>query len=380
MWRRRAFNRARRRWILPAVAGLLLVGGSVAAGTETARFYGQMVLGHAQLMLARTPIPEVLQQPGTDSELRKRLMLVRDIRTFASGDLDLPDNDSYRDYVELEGDAVVWSVTAVPEFSLEPKQWCYPVVGCQSYRGYFDETRARGLGRELEAAGYATSVRPVRAYSTLGHFADPVTSAMLERDDPALAELIFHELAHQRVFVSDDTLFNESYANFVGMQGTRDWLRARGDQATLSRWQARQRRQQRFYALLETTRAELAALYQRELPPAEMRARKESIIARLETRFRAEILADEPAMARYAAWFDEPVTNARLARVDTYHRWLDSFAALYERHGGDWGAFHDAVEDLAALPRAERVARLDRIRSQTDIAALPAAAASAPPR
>ena len=336
-----------------------VVGSGLFAMSAAGRYYLQAFVGHMQLMLARTPIDEIVRRPATGEHVRERLLLVQEIRQFATKQLALPDNDSYRQYANLERDHLLWSVTALPEFSLTPKQWCYPVIGCQSYRSYFSEERARALGQQLEAAGYAAVVRPVAAYSTLGYFADPVTAPMLRREEQSLAELIFHELAHQRVYVRGDTMFNESYANFVGEEGLRQWLRSRGEHESLARWQARQYRVKRFTELLADTRQHLESLYATELPPAEMRTRKDEILAGMRVRFERELVDDEPAMERFASWFDEPVTNARLARVALYRHWMDAFAELYRREDQDWGRFHAAVEVLADMARPMRTALLE---------------------
>lgn len=345
------------------LAVIVLVAGGLFAMSAAGRYYLQAVVGHTHLMLARTPIEEVVHRAGTSEHVRERLLLVQEVRRFAIHHLALPDNDSYQQYANLERDHLLWSVTALPEFSLTPKQWCYPVIGCQSYRSYFSEERARSLGRQLEAAGYATLVRPVSAYSTLGNFADPVTAPMLRRDEQALTELIFHELAHQRVYVRGDTMFNESYANFVAEAGLRQWLRSRGEHESLTRWQERQRRLARFTALLADTRASLESLYATKLPPAEMRDRKHELLIGMRARFERELVDDEPAMERFSSWFDEPVTNARLARVARYRHWLDAFAELYRRHERDWAAFHAAVEVLGNMARPMRTALLEDYRS-----------------
>lgn len=344
-----------RRWrVVGALAALVGVG--LAAGGS---YYIQAALGHMQLMLAREPIEHLVQRADTDEALRERLQLVREMRAFASRELALPDNRSYRQFVELDREQLLWSVMALPEFSLRPKQWCYPVIGCQSYRSYFREDRARDLAEQLEAAGYEAIVRPVGAYSTLGWFADPITDHMLRRGDLSLAELLFHELAHQEVFVRGDTMFNEGYATFVGEQGVREWLRARDQHAALERWESRRQRVHRFNALLREKRAELARLYVSGLPEEAMRHRKNAIFDSIRVSFQQQLVADDPEMADLASWFDRPITNARLASVALYRHWVAAFDVLFRQVDGDWQAFHAAVAELAEYPEAERKARLD---------------------
>lgn len=344
-----------RRW---RVVGALvaLAGVGLAAGGS---YYIQAVLGHMQLMLAREPIEHLVQRADTDEALRERLELVREMRAFASRELALPDNRSYRQFVELDREQLLWSVMALPEFSLRLKQWCYPVIGCQSYRSYFREDRARDLAQQLEAAGYEAIVRPVGAYSTLGWFADPVTDQMLRRGDLSLAELLFHELAHQEVFVRGDTMFNEGYATFVGEQGVREWLRARDQHAALERWESRRQRVHRFNAMLRDKRAELARLYASDLPEEAMRHRKNAIFDSIRVRFQQQLVADDPEMADLASWFDRPITNARLASVALYRHWVAAFDVLFHQVDGDWQAFHASVAELADYPEAARKARLN---------------------
>lgn len=340
--------------ILAVVGAAVLLSAAVAGS-----YYFQAIAGHARLMLAGTPIEQVVRRPGTDERLRERLRLVQEIRAFATNELGLPDNESYREYAALDRDHLVWSVTAVPEFALTPRQWCYPVIGCQSYRSYFDEGRARRLGNELEQQGYDVAVRGVGAYSTLGWFTDPVTDIMLRRSDPELAETIFHELAHQQVHVRGDTMFNESYATFVGEQGVREWLRARGDDDLLARRRTHRDRVRTFNGLLQDKRGELAALYDSRLPPEEMRAHKNRIMASIRTEFNQRLLSMDPGMAYLDAWFDRPVTNARLASIAAYRHWIAAFDELFREHDGDWSAFHAIVEEIAGLPPATRSARMD---------------------
>lgn len=340
--------------VLIAVAALLIVAMLAGAG-----YYFQAITGHLWLMLAREPIDEVIARPDIDGRLRDRLELVLEVREFATRELALPDSDSYRSYVELDREQLLWSVTAIPEFSVQPRQWCYPIIGCQSYRSYYSEERARRLAKDLEAEGFDAIVYPVGSYSTLGWFADPVTDIMLRREPLSLAELIFHELSHGKVFVRGDTMFNESYATFVGRQGVREWLRVRGEFDELERLKSRQFRVRRFNHLLRQKRAQLAQLYTSDLPEEAMRRRKSAILDSIRRTFEQELVADDPEMAALSSWFDRPVTNARLASIALYRHWILAFEELYRQHGGDWQAFHDAVQDLAELPDAERQARLN---------------------
>lgn len=361
--------------MLAAVAVAAAGATGLLFGCSTVSYYAQAVGGHARMMLARVSVDDLLERPDTDERLRDRLTLTRDIRDYASNELALPDNQSYRSYASLGREHVIWNVTAVPEFSLSPRQWCYPVVGCQSYRGFFDEQRAHQLGHALEDAGYETVVRGVGAYSTLGRFADPVTDVMLRRSDFSLAEVIFHELAHQRLFIRGDTMFNESYATFVGEAGLRQWLRSRGEDAALRRWEQHRDRLQTFNDLLREARRELAALYASRLPDEEMRHHKAEILASIRVRFDQQLVPADPEIARFTSWFERPVNNARLVGVAVYWHWVPAFEALFDELDGDWKAFHAKVAEIADLPRELRTARMD---TYLTVAATTTAAASRP--
>jgi predicted aminopeptidase len=334
---------------LPALAGL---GGC--------GYYFQAVRGHFQIMGERVPIDDVIDDPGTPAEVRARLELVREARVFASDELQLPDNDSYTTYVALDRSFVVWNVFAAPEFSVEPKRWCFPVAGCVVYRGYFAEDDANEYAGRLAADGWDTYVGGVAAYSTLGRFDDPVLSTMLRWPDYRLAGLLFHELAHQVVYVKDDSEFNESFATAVEEEGLARWLADRGEDAVLVEYRADRERQGAFGLLIEDTRARLAELYRRPLDEAAMRAAKAAEFAALRERYRA--LRDAwGGYAGYDAWFDLPLNNAQLVPVATYRRYVPAFRALLRESEGDLGAFYDACRQLGALSPDARRERLEAL-------------------
>src|SRR6056297_1169680 len=225
-----------------ALGGLLLAAG----GCATLGWYGQAARGQMELLLKRKDIEKLLASPETSAEKRRKLELVLQLRDFSGEALALPDNGSYAGFVKLERDAVVYNVIAAPEFSVAPKTWCYPLVGCLAYRGYFKRDAAERRARSLRKQGFDTLVSPVAAYSTLGRFNDPVTSPMLEFRNLRLAGLLFHELAHQRVFVKGETDFNEAYATAVDRAGVRRWLTRNGDGRSLQAWQTSQRLEARL--------------------------------------------------------------------------------------------------------------------------------------
>ncbi len=337
-----------------ALAGLLVAG---SLGLSGCGYYAQAVGGHMDLVGRARPVDDVLADPASPDALRDRLELVLELRRFAFAELLLPDNGSYLKYAELDRPYVVWNVFAAPPDSLTPRQWCFPVAGCVVYRGYFREEAARGYARGLAEDGYDVHVGGATAYSTVGWFKDPVLSTMLSADDARLAGLLFHELAHQQLYVKDDSAFNEAFASLVEEEGVRRWLAAGGREQEWTLWQARKEREAAVQMLLEQARAELAELYASPPGPEELAARKQAVFDQLRERYRA-VSADWPDRGGYDAWFAAPWNNARLVPVGTYRRLVPAFRALLREEGGDLAAFYARCESLGALPASERDAAL----------------------
>jgi predicted aminopeptidase len=333
----------------------------VTGGCGGLAYYAQAIDGHAQIMHRTTPIGSLLARADLPDGLRDRLELALEVRAFASRELGLPDNDSYREYVDLGREAMVWSLVATPEFALAPVQWCYPVVGCATYRGYFDEGDAREAAARLAGDGLDVSVDPVAAYSTLGWFDDPLPSTVLGWSDPDLAGLIIHELAHQRLYVEGDTPFNEAFATAVARAGVGRWLRERGDRAAEARWEVRQLHRQAFVALVARTQARLREHYARPLPAEALRRLKRGELERLRRDYGA-LSAGWAESDGLDAWFERPLNNARLAAVGTYEEWVPAFLRLLCEQGGDLPAFYRAAEVLGGMDAPARGRRLDALR------------------
>jgi predicted aminopeptidase len=335
---------------LPLLAGLL-VGGCSAVD-----FYWQGVAGQLDLLARARPVPEVVDETP-DPVLRERLLRAQAIRAFASGELALPDNGSYRRYADLGRPFVVWNVFAAPELSLAPRQWCFPVAGCVSYRGYFAEADARAEAARLAAAGDDVHVGGVPAYSTLGWFDDPILSTFIRYRETELARLIFHELAHQVVYVKDDTSFNESFAVAVEEEGIRRWLAAqqgRPDAASLAAEAARgMRLRSQFRVLVRTTRDRLAALYASGAPVDEQRAGKAAAFAAMRAEYE-RMKAGWDGVPAFDRWFAAGANNAGIAAAGLYADRVAAFAALLAAEGGDLPRFYERVRALAALPGPER--------------------------
>jgi predicted aminopeptidase len=318
----------------------------------------QAARGQMQIVNARRPIARVIEDPATPAELLRRLEVVRAAREFASREIDLPDNRSYTRYADLQREYVVWNVVATPEFSVEPREWCFPIVGCVAYRGYFREASARKFAAKLRREGLDTVVEGVPAYSTLGKFDDPIMNTMMSYGDDELAAIMFHELSHQVVFIPNDSSFNEAFAITVEQEGLARWLTAQGRAADLQRHRERRRRQAESIQVIARRRDQLAALYASGVAPAIMRQRKAQIFAALADELEA-LDARYGFKSRLVAELESsPPNNARLASLGTYYDCVPGFERLLESLQHDLPRFYSAVRDLAKLDRDERRARL----------------------
>ena len=333
------------------------VGVALIALSGAGCYLLQSVQGQLALMSKREPINRVIDEPSTPPALRAQLETIAAIRDFASRELGLPDNGSYRSYADLGRPYVVWNVVAAPEFSVDAKQWCYPIVGCVAYRGYFAERKARRFARALRGRGFDVTVGGVAAYSTLGHFNDPVLNTMMGWNDVELAAIIFHELTHQLLYVPNDSSFNEALATTIEEEGVRRWLLAQGRDADLASHLERQEHYAQVIELLNATRAELRAVYASALGPDLKREKKRAAFAAMRASF-ARLKAGWGGHAPFETWFDGDLNNAHLASVATYFACVPGFERELEAAGGNLTAFYARVRALAKLGQAERDARL----------------------
>jgi len=315
--------------------------------------------GQWQVLHAREPLDKLIASDSTDAALKARLTMAREARDFASRELKLPDNGSYRSYSALHRPYVVWNVVAAPEFSIEPKRWWFPIAGTVAYRGYFREASARKFADKLAAEGYDTLVAGVTAYSTLGRFDDPLLDTMMPYSDLQLVGTIFHELAHQLIYVKDDTEFNEAFAMSVEREGLARWLKATGHGEELKDYRRRQDQQAQIIRRFAEGRSQLAALYRETLPPDERRVRKQESLAAITSGVRA-LEKQLEVRTGYDAWLDSGLNNAHLASIATYFDCVPGFEHLLAQQGDDLGAFYTAVRALGRRPRAERAALCQR--------------------
>jgi predicted aminopeptidase len=339
-----------------------LFGTVGATGCTTFAYYGQAAAGHLSMLSDARPVDQLLADGQTPERLKQRLERARQMRAFASSELGLPDNRSYTEYADLKRPSVVWNVFATPELSLTLKNWCYPMFGCAGYRGYFDKAKADALAAELRALGYDVNVTGVPAYSTLGWMnwagGDPLLNTFIHWPDPELARLIFHELAHQVLYVKDDTVFNESFATAVERAGVTRWLARHGDETQRAGWAAYERRRADFLALLLEHRKLLEAIYASNAPEADQRAGKREVFARLRAEYERAKRERWDGFAGYDRFFAQDLNGAHLAAVAAYNDLVPAFEALLARVDGDLPRFFAEVKSLGELPRPQRDARL----------------------
>lgn len=327
-------------------------------GCSTLGYYGQLADGQWQLLRGRQPVAKVIADPTTDARLRARLERSQAARDFASQHLHLPDNRSYRLYVDIHRPSVVWNVFATTEFSLSPQTHCFPIAGCVAYRGYYSQGAARGAAALQRQQGMDVYVGGVEAYSTLGWFDDPIISSMMTWGDERLATLIFHELAHQNFYVKNDTEFNESYATFVEQEGTRQWRLARGlapANVDLSR------QLDQFTQLVLETRGRLQQLYAKPLSVDAMRSAKAAEFQRMRQQYEVLKTRQWGGKGRFDAWMYAPLNNAKLLPFGLYDQYVPAFAHVFKQVNGDWLAFYAEVRRLGGLPADERKAALQRL-------------------
>lgn len=326
-------------------------------------YYLQAARGHLSVMNHRRPVEEVIADKASSATLAERLAIVQQARDFAVSDLLLPDNDSYRTYADLERDYVVWNVIAADEFSFAAKSWCYPVAGCVSYRGYFSEKSARKLADKLAAKGYDVTVGGVAAYSTLGKFSDPLLNTMMRWSDADLVATMFHELAHQKLYIKGDTAFNESFATVVASFGIERWLAELDELDDLRAYKERKGLRRSIMVLVRNTREILLALYAEDIDDREKRDRKRSLLDELSAQAGQLI---ETSGTGAGNWLAAPLNNARLVSLGLYEGQFVAFNQILENCSADLECFYAETEKLAALPQTERWQALDLLDQMHD--------------
>jgi predicted aminopeptidase len=333
----------------------VLLGVATTLAGCAVPFYWQAIGGQLELLRKRTPIEKLVDDPAVDSALRSKLSSVAAIREFAVDTLELPDNRSYTTYVALDRSYVVWNVVATKEFSVDPERSCFPFAGCVAYRGFFARDAAERYQARLTAEGLDTYSGGSSAYSTLGYFADPVLSTMISGGEQYVASLLFHELAHQKLYIKGDSEFSEAFATVIEEFGTERWLMLHGTAADLDRYRQRRQRGADFAALIAMQQTRLREIYVRNEPPESKRAEKRAAFAALQADY-AQLKSRWGGNTDYDAWFAQPLNNAALAAVATYTRWVPVLRQRLDARGLD--AFYADTAALAKLRDDERAARL----------------------
>ncbi len=340
----------------------------MVSGCRTLSFYAQAIKGQYQMVAHGQPIKKLIADPKTPDELKNRFELVQRLRSFAEKELQLPVDGHYCKYVDLHRSFALWNVEAAPEFSMQPKTWWSPFLGSLEYRGYFSHGGATNYAGYLRRKGYDVTVGGVEAYSTLGWFKDPLLNTFLFNSDPELAEIIFHELAHQQVFARGDTDFDEAFATTVGQEGARRWLKARGDSVGMEKYRAHIRRNDEFVHLVLKTRGQLEQLFgdmrteegkvkateaRKNTPRAELRQAKQRVYTQFKQEF-ASLKQHWGGDPEFDAWFTYSINNAHLNSVAAYYDLVPAFERLLAANGGDLKKFYKAAQELAKKSRKER--------------------------
>lgn len=341
---------------------LVLLCAVLLSGCETAAFYSQAAVGHWQILSSREPIEALIEQETLDDVTTEKLTLILQLRDFAEQQLLLPVGDNYRDYTDTQRPYVVWNVFAAPELSIEPLRWCFPVAGCVSYKGYFDEKKARDQAAQLASEGYDVYVGGVAAYSTLGWFDDVVLNTFIKREDSRLAALLFHELAHQQLYLKGDTTFNESFARAVEIEGVQRWLKIQQRTEEFSVYLSQQKRHTAWVSLLAKYQKRLAVLYQSSQSEDKKRQQKKRLIEALLNEYQS--YKKQWNYTGYDHWMNDSLNNAKLATVADYNDWVPAFRQLLREEEGDWQVFYQRCKQLSKLEKAPREERMQALAEQ----------------
>nr|WP_246431179.1 aminopeptidase [Prosthecobacter dejongeii] len=338
--------------------------GLALTSCSTVGFYTQALRGQVEILSKASPVDKVLADPKSKPLLKEKLNTVAQVRKYAQEHLGLPAEGQYERYTNLGRRYVVWVIFATPEFSVEAKRWWYPLVGSVKYRGFFKESLAEKEAEKLRAEGLDVYVGGVEAYSTLGYLRDPLLNTFLGRDDASLAELIFHELTHQRIYLQGDTDFNEALATVVGREGTRRWLRSQDRLQDLAQYEKEMRVEKDFIREVLQTRTEVARLYaQKDLDEKAMREGKQAAFVRMKLRLEA-MNKRYGGSLKLDRWFKKPMNNARLNTLATYYDLVPAFEARLRAKGGDIEAFLKEMEEMKTLNPMERRAKIQPAKSR----------------
>lgn len=339
---------------------LFLISVIFLSACGTLGYYYQSAKGQLDLLTRREPIDDLLKDQSLDSEIRDRLELVRQIRQFASQQLHLPDNQSYTEYTDLKRPYALWNVFAAPELSTMPYEWCYPIVGCVVYRGYFDEAKARAYAATLTKKKLDSYVGGVPAYSTLGWFDDPVLNTILHYPDYELAGLIFHELAHQLVYVKGDSVFNESFASAIEIEGTERWLKSLNLPKQIQTYRLQRLRDQKVVELILSYRDRMQTMYETRISDEAKYQQKSQLLAKMKQDYQ-NLIEPWEGYKRYGQWFGQDLNNAHFVVISAYHDKVPAFLELLRRHDSNLISFYKSVIALSEQSAEDRNRFLDSL-------------------
>lgn len=352
---------------------ILLTSVGLLVGCSTVGYYSQIVSGHMRIVMGKRPVAEVVSDQSINQSIKRRLDVAQRARQFGIEELGLPDNKSYTSFYDTGQNYVTWNVVASEEFSFKPSTWCFPIAGCVSYRGYYAKEDAESYAQGLAEEGLDVAINGATAYSTLGWFKDPILNTMLARSDPSIASLLFHELAHQQLYVGDDSTFNESYASFVEKEGLRQWQENEErlnpelkNSKMTEELSARKKRQENFIALLSSTRESLQELYDSPLDADVMRQKKAERFDQMRIEY-DRLKETWGGYAGYDLWFSRELNNARLVSVATYNDYIPAFEVLFRESGGTFEEFYIAARELSELAPAVRTEKMQALLARSSV-------------
>ena len=339
---------------------LLVFGALTVSACSSFGYYVDLMAGHSELLEQRKSVSEIIEDKETSSKLRKLLTKSQKIRNFASKELHLPENDSYRMYADLKRRYAVWNVVAAAEFSVQPKKWCFMFVGCLSYRGYFSKEDATNYANELKAQGYDVYVAGAKAYSTLGWFDDPLLNTMMYKSEARRAGIIFHELAHQVVYIENDSAFNEAFATAVEQEGIRRWMSAIGEEEKYQKYLVNKKRDSEINQLLQETREKLEKLYRTNVSEEDKRQQKKMVFSLMQKQY-GTLKKSWGGYSAYDAWMKQGLNNSHLLLIATYHNLVPTFKSMLENENYNLKRFYAAVKNYGALNEKDRSLQLKQL-------------------
>jgi predicted aminopeptidase len=345
---------------LAVLSSLLVV---MQLGGCSAGYYWQAAMGQMRLSSGKQSVASLFTDNALSADEVERLEVSQQALDFGHEVLLLPDNGGYRSYYDTGQPYVVWNVFAAPEFSLSPRNWCFPITGCIAYKGYFSEESAREYAAKLAAKGADVHVGGVTAYSTLGRLHDPILNTMLTLPEASFVGLLFHELSHQLLYIKNDSAFNEGFATAVEQEGVSRWQASRAEPAYLNRQYTNMQRKQAL-DLQRYARAELETLYETSLPDADKRGAKVALLAGLKTSYQQLAREWDAAGLQgrpYGGLVAMELNNAVLSAMATYDDYVPAFELVLSQCDGDLECFYDRARQLSELPAEERGLQIEQL-------------------